>query len=85
MQPFSAVIWPTDYWSIIDPAQTEAARDFAKTTTKILGVAFEEVSFETLWAKLSPPEAHGLSLGEFINKAGLFSCFALLTVGTAKC
>ncbi|OKL58530.1 hypothetical protein UA08_06367 [Talaromyces atroroseus] len=66
-KPFSSIIWPTDFWSIVEPEQVEIARDFMKTAESTLGVQCEPVSFEGLWEKSPPAQSKGLSLLEFIH------------------
>ncbi|KAK5995289.1 Scytalone dehydratase-like Arp1-like protein [Cladobotryum mycophilum] len=67
-ESFSSVIWPTDFWKIIDPEQAEIARSFAKNVAAKLMVKFEEISFEARW-RASPPTKGVSSLPRFIDPA----------------
>jgi hypothetical protein len=66
-QAFTSILWPTDFWSIIDQDQINATRSFVSEIERYLGVSTEEVSFVEEWAKSTPSEANGLSLLEFIS------------------
>ncbi|KAI1127063.1 amidase signature domain-containing protein [Nemania abortiva] len=67
--PFTSIIWPTDYWSVIDPSQIEIAKGFVKKVKAVLDIECDEVSFEAIWRKSPPSDAKGLSLGDYINEA----------------
>ncbi|KAK3392428.1 hypothetical protein B0T20DRAFT_488133 [Sordaria brevicollis] len=41
----------------------------------ILSIDFVDISFEATWAASPPPEAHGLSLPEFIQNAATAQCY----------
>jgi len=76
-KPFSSVIWPTDYWGIIDPAQTQLAREFVETLTAVLGITCKDVSFTEAWSKNPPADADaaGLALPDYINEASMAQCY----------
>ncbi|KAL6895047.1 amidase signature domain-containing protein [Trichoderma evansii] len=65
---FSSIIWPTDYWKIIDPKQASAAKSFARGAALKLNVKLIEMSFEECW-NASPPIKDASSLQRFINPA----------------
>lgn len=65
-QAFTSIIWPSDFWSIIDQEQIDISRRFLEDLEKHLGVRTEEISFIDEWTKSAPPEADGKSLLEFI-------------------
>ncbi len=65
-RPFSEIIWPTDFWEIIDSHQVELAIKFAASIGASLDLASREVSFRDSWAREPPPEAAGLSLQDYI-------------------
>jgi hypothetical protein len=66
-QPFSTVLWPTDFWNIIPPEQCSVAQKFVREIEAYLNISRLDVSFEEEWSKFPPPEAEGLSLPQFIN------------------
>ncbi|KAJ6037380.1 amidase signature enzyme [Penicillium herquei] len=66
---FSAVIWPTDFWNIVDPDQCELARSFMQDIDENLGVEHWDISFKDTWSDQPPEETDGLSLADFINPA----------------
>ncbi|KAJ5719003.1 amidase signature enzyme [Penicillium malachiteum] len=68
-QLLSAIIWPTIFWSIIDPEQRELARRFMQDIEGNLGVKHWDVSFEDTWRDQPPLEAEGLPLAGFISPA----------------
>ncbi|RSL54933.1 hypothetical protein CEP54_009624 [Fusarium duplospermum] len=68
-KPFSSIIWPTDFWSIIDSDQAQLAKGFAEVLQAELNVSLEELSFEHVWNDSPPSEANGKSLPAFINPA----------------
>ncbi|KAJ4308101.1 hypothetical protein N0V84_012296 [Fusarium piperis] len=69
MKRFSSIIWPTDFWGIMDQRQAELAKKFAQLIERELAVPFESLSFEEIWADAPPPGANGQSLPDFINPA----------------
>ncbi|KAK0631095.1 amidase signature domain-containing protein [Bombardia bombarda] len=74
-KPFSSIVWPKDYWSIIDHTQVEIARTFAKSIEAALDITTEEISFEESWIKSPPAEANGPTLPAFINEASKAQCY----------
>ncbi|RSL62726.1 hypothetical protein CEP53_004672 [Fusarium sp. AF-6] len=66
---FSSIIWPTDFWSIIEPDQAQLAKGFAEVLQTELNVSLEELSFKHLWNDSPPSEANCMSLSAFINPA----------------
>lgn len=68
LQTFTSIIWPVDFWKVIDAKQAVIARDFAKHMQYALRVKYEEVSFENVWLKTPPIESNGQSLSDFINE-----------------
>lgn len=66
-QPFSTLVWPTDFWNIIPHEQSSVARRFVREIEAYMNVKCSDVSFEEEWSKSPPLEAEGLSLPEFIN------------------
>lgn len=67
LQSFTSIIWPVDFWKVIDAKQTVIAQDFAKQMKSTLKAEYEEISFEDIWLKYPPTEADGQSLPDFIN------------------
>lgn len=65
-QQFSSIIWPTDYWKIIDPKQASEAKSFAQRAAAKLNVDLVDISFEKCWSA-SPPTKVATSLQQFIN------------------
>ncbi|KAJ5623416.1 amidase signature enzyme [Penicillium lividum] len=65
----SAIIWPTDFWSIIDPDQCDLALKLVKDMESHLGLQHCKVSFDDIWKSEPPYEAGGLSLIDFIGPA----------------
>jgi len=74
-KPFSSVIWPTDYWSIIDPAQTKLARGFVAAIEAVLGISSRDVSFSEAWNENPPAEAAGQSLSDYIDDSTKAQCY----------
>ncbi|KAF4992471.1 hypothetical protein FGRMN_7142 [Fusarium graminum] len=66
---FSSVIWPTDFWKIIDQKQSALGNWFAQLIADHVGVELEQLSFEEMWTENPPSEAGHSSLPEFINPA----------------
>lgn len=64
---FTEVIWPTDFWDIIDPHQVDLAQEFAAKMESCLGITSRKVSFQETWARNPPQEAAGQSLPEYID------------------
>ncbi|KAJ4251076.1 hypothetical protein NW762_011727 [Fusarium torreyae] len=67
--PFSSIIWPEDFWKIIDEEQVELGKKFAKLIEQDLGIELESLSFEDAWEDNPPSNANGQSLPSFINPA----------------
>ncbi|EHK47285.1 uncharacterized protein TrAtP1_010052 [Trichoderma atroviride] len=65
---FSSIIWPTDFWKIIDPDQASKAKSFAQSMATKLNVKLVDMSFEGCW-NVSPPTKDASSLQEFIHPA----------------
>ncbi|KAH8122242.1 amidase signature enzyme [Trichoderma asperelloides] len=65
---FSSIIWPTDFWKVIDPEQASKARLFAQSAAAKLNVKLVDMSFEECW-NASPPTEDASSLPNFINPA----------------
>lgn len=65
-QQFSSIIWPTDYWKIINPKQASEAKSFAQRAAAKLNVNLVDISFEERWSA-SPPTKDATSLQQFIN------------------
>ncbi|UKZ96364.1 uncharacterized protein TrAFT101_011160 [Trichoderma asperellum] len=65
---FSSIIWPTDFWKVIDPDQASKARLFAQSAAAKLNVKLVDMSFEECW-NASPPTEDATSLPTFINPA----------------
>ena len=70
LQPVSSIVWPTDFWSIIDPGQVALAQGFVKTLNAVLSIDSRDVSFWESWAQNPPKEAENLSLQEYIVGVG---------------
>ncbi|KAH7264620.1 amidase signature domain-containing protein [Fusarium solani] len=68
-QPFTSIIWPADFWTIIDHHQAQLTKHFAGVLQEELNVSLEELSFEQIWNDSPPSEANGMSLPAFINPA----------------
>ncbi|OCL12401.1 amidase signature enzyme [Glonium stellatum] len=67
--PISAIIWPSDFWTFINPAQESLAKAFTSELEAFLGLHRKDISFAAEWAT-SPPEEAGLeSLDDFTKKA----------------
>ncbi|KKP04311.1 hypothetical protein THAR02_03588 [Trichoderma harzianum] len=67
-ESFSSIIWPTDFWKIMDHKQSSIAKSFAQDMAIKLNIKFEEISFEELWRSV-PPSADAPLLPQFINQA----------------
>ncbi|KAF3480209.1 uncharacterized protein GIQ15_05556 [Arthroderma uncinatum] len=67
--PFSSIIWPIDFWKIIDADQCTLALQFVKDMESHLYIKHSKISFENVWSNSLPSEAAGLSLPEYINPA----------------
>lgn len=65
-QQFSSIIWPTDYWKIINTKQASEAKLFAQRAAAKLNVNIVDISFEERWSA-SPPTKDATSLQQFIN------------------
>ncbi|KAM0455117.1 hypothetical protein ACHAPV_008008 [Trichoderma viride] len=65
---FSSIIWPTDYWKIIDAEQANEAKSFAQRAAAKLNVNLVDISFEERWSA-SPPTKDASSLQQFIYPA----------------
>ncbi|CAI7586228.1 unnamed protein product [Penicillium manginii] len=63
------IVWPKDFWSIIDSDQCDLALKFVKDMESHLGLQYCEVSFDDIWKAEPPHEASGLSLIEFMGQA----------------
>ncbi|KAL3590974.1 hypothetical protein FPOAC2_13179 [Fusarium poae] len=68
-KPFSSIIWPEDFWKIIDKEQVDMGRKFSKLVEQDLGIVLESLSFEEIWAKNPPSVANGRLLHDFIHPA----------------
>ncbi|TVY83904.1 Amidase [Lachnellula suecica] len=68
-KPFNLVIFPVDFWKVIDSEQAAIGREFAQSAATHLKVDYQEISFEELWLKTSPEDAKGCTLSEFIDWA----------------
>ncbi|UKZ82671.1 hypothetical protein TrVFT333_010465 [Trichoderma virens FT-333] len=55
-ESFSSIIWPTDFWNIIDSKQKSLAQSFAQEMATKLNVKFEEISFEERWKNVPPSD-----------------------------
>ncbi|KAI1117723.1 amidase signature domain-containing protein [Nemania sp. NC0429] len=73
--PFTSIIWPTDYWSIIDSHQADTAVQFVHTIESVLNIKCTEVSFAAAWKQSPPSDAQRLSLGDYTNDAAKAQCF----------
>ncbi|KAI1425310.1 amidase signature domain-containing protein [Xylaria sp. FL1777] len=73
--PFTSIIWPTDYWSPVDPNQVEIARKFVERVKVVLAIGCYECSFQDTWEQSSPYDARGLSLRDYINEATSGQCY----------
>ncbi|PON25427.1 glutamyl-tRNA(Gln) amidotransferase [Trichoderma gamsii] len=67
-EQFSSIIWPTDYWKIIDAKQASEAKSFAQRAAAKLNVNLVDISFEKCWSA-SPPTKVATTLQQFINPA----------------
>ncbi|PTB59993.1 hypothetical protein M431DRAFT_488772 [Trichoderma harzianum CBS 226.95] len=67
-ESFSSIIWPTDFWKIIDSEQSSTTKSIAQRMATTLNIKFEEISFEERW-KSAPPRPHAPLLPQFINLA----------------
>lgn len=70
-QPFSSIVWPVDFWAIIDDDQQAMARKFARNCGAQLGIDITELSFQDMWKKSPPPESEGLALLEFLGEVSI--------------
>jgi hypothetical protein len=57
-------------WDPVDEDQQKLAREFVKDLETHLGIKSTDVSFEKIWNEEPPPQAHGSSLGDYINDVG---------------
>lgn len=76
-QQFSSIIWPTDFWKVIDPDQASKARLFAQSAAAKLNVKLVDMSFEECW-NASPPTEDATSLPTFINP--VCHCYSYLCI-----
>ena len=65
----TSIIWPTDYWTSIDPEQREMALQFVADLEHSLNVRMTEVSFREEWQKAPPQDAGDMSLHDYMIKA----------------
>ncbi|RKK89170.1 hypothetical protein BFJ68_g16775 [Fusarium oxysporum] len=66
---FSSIIWPTDFWGIMDQREVEMAKKFAQLIETELAVPLESLSFEEIWTDAPPPDANGKSMSDFVHPA----------------
>ncbi|KAI0396029.1 amidase signature domain-containing protein [Xylariaceae sp. FL0594] len=74
-QPFSSIIWPTDFWSVIDSSQIEIAKDFVEKIKATLDIECHELSFAAAWKESPPSEAQDQTLADYINEAAGAQCY----------
>jgi hypothetical protein len=63
------VIFPLDFWKVIDPQQVDIGRKFAQSAVAYLKADYQEISFEELWLQSPPNDANGCTLSEYIDWA----------------
>ncbi|PVH80611.1 amidase signature enzyme [Cadophora sp. DSE1049] len=66
-KPISKIIWPADFWDIMDTPHQELALAFAEDIERCLGVRRTNLSFRDEWSKSPPKEANGLSKDEYFK------------------
>lgn len=71
-QPFSSIVWPVDFWAIIDKDQQAMARKFARNCGVHLGIDVIELSFQDVWKSSPPSESKGLALLEFLGEVSIY-------------
>ena len=65
-----AIIYPTDYMALIhNKEQLRLIDGFVTDLEQSLGVKHEEVSFNEVWGRAPPLEAHGQSLQDYMRDA----------------
>ncbi|KAF2502329.1 amidase signature enzyme [Lophium mytilinum] len=69
LKPISALIWPSDFWESINPAQRKLAQDFVGDLESFLGIQQEAVSFADEWSRAPPQEAASESQSDFMKDA----------------
>lgn len=65
---FSTLIWPVDYWNLIDFKQQEIANKFLVDIESSLGLKHTEVSFNNVWKKEPPKDAGDQTLHDYMIK-----------------
>lgn len=71
LNQFSAILWPTDYWDIIDSQQREMAHIFALEIESALGLKRTEFSLKQKWQTSPPEDADHRSLDDYMIKASI--------------
>lgn len=71
-QPFSSIVWPVDFWAIIDDDQQNMAYKFAPDCSTMLGIDTIEVSVKNMWKSSPPSESKGLALLEFLGEVSIY-------------
>ncbi|KAL8793902.1 MAG: hypothetical protein Q9195_003521 [Heterodermia aff. obscurata] len=66
---FSAVLWPTDYWNLVDLPQRTIATNFAHEIASFLKLPYREYSMKEVWQSHPPEDAGDQSLDEYMLKA----------------
>jgi hypothetical protein len=61
------LIWPSDFWKSINPAQQKLAEELVVDLGKSLGVQREMTSFYEEWSRAPPTEAASESLDDFMQ------------------
>ncbi|KAI1198239.1 amidase signature domain-containing protein [Nemania serpens] len=59
--PFTSIIWPTDYWSIIESDQVKTAKIFVEKIKPVLALECTEVSFAAAWKQSPPSDAQDVT------------------------
>lgn len=71
LQQFSALLWPTNYWDMIDSQQRGMAHKFALEIESALGLKRTEFSLKEKWQTSPPEDAGRQSLDDYMTKASI--------------
>lgn len=71
-QPLSSIVWPVDFWAIIDDDQQKMAHKFARDCGAMLGIDTIELSVQNMWKSSPPSESKGLALLEFLGEVRIY-------------
>lgn len=65
---FPTIIWPSDYWDMIESDESDIAYSFLLDIESHLGVTHSKVSFRGVWERDPPRDAGTLSLHAYMIK-----------------